>query len=95
MSETPSPLRILSIVEATTINAVAKNVLEFHRSANELSQSSADFSTEGVVVTFERTLDEPGVPNEFVAAARELGLAVEIIPESRRFDLSVLPGSKK
>lgn len=96
MPDAPSSLRILSLVEATTINAVAKNVLEFHRSANELSQSSADFSTiVGVVVTFERSREPSAAPNEFVTAARELGLAEEIIPESRRFDLNVLPKLKK
>ena len=90
MPDAPSSLRIVSLVEATTINAVAKNVLEFFRSANELSQRDADFPRiEGVVVTFER--DGSDSPGEFVSAARDLGLAVEIIPERRRFDLSVLP----
>ena len=94
MPDAPSSLRILSLVEATTINAVAKNVLEFFRSANELSQSVADFPRiEGVVVTFERGGRDS--PNEFVSTARDLGLPVEIIPERRRFDLSVLPKLKK
>jgi glycosyltransferase involved in cell wall biosynthesis len=93
MPDTPSLLRILSLVEATTINAVARNVLEFHRAANELSHKSAEFpAIEGSVVTFER--GESDSPNEFVTAARELGLAVEIIPERRRFDLGVLPKLK-
>jgi glycosyltransferase involved in cell wall biosynthesis len=96
MTETVSSLRILSLVETTTINAVAKSVLEFHRSANDLSHSSADFpAIDGVVVTFERNLEGTKAPNEFVTVARELGLAVEIIPERRRFDFSVLPKLKK
>ena len=94
MPDTPSILRILSLVEATTINAVARNVLEFHRSANELSHKSAEFpAIEGSVVTFER--GESDSPNEFVTAARDLGLAVEVIPERHRFDLSVLSKLKK
>ncbi|HYR75327.1 MAG TPA: glycosyltransferase [Pyrinomonadaceae bacterium] len=94
MPDAPLLLRILSLVEATTINAVARNVLEFHRSANELSHKSAQFpAIEGSVVTFER--GESDSPNEFVTAARDLGLAVEIIPERRRFDLGVLPKLKK
>jgi glycosyltransferase involved in cell wall biosynthesis len=89
-----SPLRMLSLVEATTINAVAKNVLDFHRAANEVSHKSAEFpAIEGSVVTFER--GESDSPKEFVTAARDLGLAVEIIPERRRFDLGVLPKLKK
>ena len=94
MPDTPSPLRILSLVEATTINAVAKNVLEFHRAANELGQNSAEFpAIEGSVVTFQR--GGSNSPNEFVTTARDLGLAVEIISERRRFDLGVLPKLKK
>jgi len=89
MPDIPSPLRMLSLVEATTINAVAKNVLGFHRAANELSHKSAEFpAIEGSVVTFDR--GESDSPKEFVTAARELNLAVEIIPERRRFDLGVL-----
>jgi glycosyltransferase involved in cell wall biosynthesis len=44
-------------------------------------------------VTFERGKRDS--PKEFVTAARDLGLAVEIIPERRRFDLGVLPKLKK
>ena len=96
MPDSPATLRILSLVEATTINAVAKNVLEFYRSANELAQNAADFpGIEGTVVTFDRSSGRSELPNEFVAAARNLGLAVENIPERRRFDLSVIPALKK
>jgi glycosyltransferase involved in cell wall biosynthesis len=85
-------LRILSIVEATGINAVAKNVLEFYRSAQELSAPTIDFpQVEACVATFAKRVDDAQSPNEFVRAARELQLQVEIIPERRRFDLSVLP----
>lgn len=84
-------MKILSIVEATNINAVAKNVLEFYRSARELRSTAADFPViESSIVTFERRNDDGGVPNAFVSAAREQGLDVEIIPERRRFDLTVL-----
>ena len=96
MPDSPATLRILSLVEATTINAVAKNVLEFHRCANEVAQSEVDFpKIEGVLVTFNRSRDPGESANEFVAAARNLGLAVENIPERRRFDLSVIPALKK
>lgn len=86
------PLKILSVVEATTINAVAKNVLEFYRSARELNQESVDFPTiEGSVATFERQRDDNQSSNEFVTAARNCELEVDMIPERRRFDLSVIP----
>ena len=86
-------LKILSIVEATSINAVAKNVLEFYRSAKELSAPTIDVpQVEACLATFAKRADDAqSSPNEFVSAARELQIDVEIIPERRRFDLSVLP----
>jgi len=85
-------IKLLTIVEATTINAVAKTVLEFHRSARELNQEQPDFPLlEGCVATFDRRRDVNAPPNDFVTAAREQGLDVEVIPERRRFDLSVIP----
>jgi glycosyltransferase involved in cell wall biosynthesis len=85
---TPS-IKLLTIVEATNINAVAKTVLEFYRAARELS-GRHDFPViEGGVVTFDRQRDSAR-PNNFVAAARKLGLDVEVIPERRRFDLRVI-----
>jgi glycosyltransferase involved in cell wall biosynthesis len=85
-------IKILSIVEATTINAVAKNVLEFHRAAHELHDQSPDFpQIVACIVTFERNRDADQSPTEFVSAARQLGLEVVVAPERRRFDLGVLP----
>jgi glycosyltransferase involved in cell wall biosynthesis len=89
-------MKILSIVEAITINAVAKNVLEFSYSARELQQKAADFPIfESSIVTFERRNDSGGSPNAFVDAARRQNLEVEIIPERRRFDLKVLPALRR
>jgi glycosyltransferase involved in cell wall biosynthesis len=84
-------IKLLTIVETTTVNAVAKIVLEFYRSARELNQKQPDFPLiEGCLVTFDRRGDVNSPPNAFVAAARELGLEVEVIPERRRFDLKVI-----
>lgn len=91
MSEATAPIKILSLVEATTINAVAKNVLEFHRAGRELSELSPEFPTiTACLVTFERKRAGSQSSNEFVTAARQLQLAVEVIPERRRFDLRTL-----
>lgn len=85
-------IKILSIVEATTINAVAKNVLEFHRAARELHEQSPDFpQIVACIVTFERNRVADQPPGEFVSAARQSGLEVVVVPERRRFDLGVLP----
>jgi glycosyltransferase involved in cell wall biosynthesis len=85
-------IKLLTVVEATTVNAVAKIVLEFYRSARELNQTRPDFPLiEGCVVTFDRRPGNQNSPGDFVTAAREQGLDIEVIPERRRFDLSVIP----
>jgi glycosyltransferase involved in cell wall biosynthesis len=85
-------IKLLTIVEATSINAVAKNVLGFHRSASELNQSDTEFPViQGCLVTFDRRRNDQNSERDFVIAAREHGLGVEVIPERRRFDLSVIP----
>lgn len=89
-------LRVLSMVEATSINAVAKNVLEFHRTASEIEQTSADFPhVEGCIVTFDRRSGDEETATDFVTAARDLGLAVDVIQERRRFDLKVIPALRE
>lgn len=88
-----TPIKLLTIVEATNINAVAKTVLEFYRSARELAEKDSDFSLiENCVVTFDR---RGAGPNEFVTAARAHDLDVEVIPERRRFDQSVVPALRR
>ena len=73
-------LKILSLVEATTVNAVAKNVFEFSYSAQELNEKAPDFpAIDDLIVTFARSNDRSS--NEFLTAARELGLQVQVIPE--------------
>jgi glycosyltransferase involved in cell wall biosynthesis len=87
-----SKLRILAVVEATAVNAVAKNMFEFHSAANELAQESTGFpAIELSLVTFDRA----GTSAEFVASAHELGLDVDVIPERGRFDRSVIGALRK
>jgi glycosyltransferase involved in cell wall biosynthesis len=87
-----SKLRILAVVEATTVNAVAKNMFEFHRAANKLAQQPAGFPTiELSLVTFDRA----GTVAEFVSAAHDAGIEIDAIPESRRFDRSVIRALRK
>ncbi len=85
-------LKILAVVEATTVNAVAKNMLEFHRAARDLKQKDPALITiETSLVTFVRPNRKARRDNEFVKAARELGLEISVIPERFRFDTSVIP----
>jgi glycosyltransferase involved in cell wall biosynthesis len=71
-------------------------VLEFYRSARELSQQQTDFPLiGGCVATFDRRRVDQISPNDFVTAASDLGLDVEVIPERRRFDLRVIPALRR
>ena len=95
-------VRLLALLEATTVTGVAKNVLDFCRAARELErveQGSAPVHTN--LATFHRgpaapnqrrddATDEESAPNEFVTAARRMGVATDVIPEHFRFDPRVL-----
>ena len=82
-----STIRILAVVEATNVNAIAKNMFEFHRAAKELAKQSTDSpGIELSLVTFDRDNNAA----EFVSAARALELEVDVIPERGRFDRSVI-----
>ena len=84
-------MKIVSIVEATSMNAVAKIVLEFHRTARELGEASSDLPhLEGSLITFDRGPDYQQKGNEFVRATRAAGIEIDVIPERRRFDLAVI-----
>jgi len=87
-----SKLKILALVEATTVNAVARNMFEFHSALNELRQQSADApAIELSLVTFDRA----GTSAEFVSAARDAGIEIDVIPERGRFDRSVIRALRK
>jgi len=89
-------VRIVSVVEATTINAVAKVVLDFYRTAREVARETDDLPTvEGSVITFDRGAGDADPGNEFVRATREAGIEIDVISERRRFDLSVVPALKR
>ena len=85
-------IKIVAVVEATNVNAVAKNMFEFYRAANELRERSFDFPiAELSLVTFDRAESSA----EFVAAARQLGLEVDVIHENGRFDRNVISALRK
>jgi len=89
-----STIKILSVVEATNVNAVAKLVLDFYRAADEVSRAQDNFPTiKGSIVTFDRAAS--GAPaNDFIAAVHVAGIDLDIIPERGPFDLSVIPALK-
>jgi glycosyltransferase involved in cell wall biosynthesis len=96
-------MKVLSIIEATTVTGPAKNLLNFCR-----LMRSSEFAVDGKpfvevsIVTFDRGASVPGAvatgssvhpdtwPNAFVTAAREMGITVDVISERFRFDPSVI-----
>ena len=85
-------MKVLSIIEATTVTGPAKNLLKFCR----LMQSPA-FASDGKpllevsIVTFVRgAAEQDSSPNAFIEAAREAGITVDVINERFRFDPSVI-----
>jgi glycosyltransferase involved in cell wall biosynthesis len=85
-------IKLLSIIEATTVTGPAKNLLGFCRLARSPEMSAARLPrVEISVATFERGAGANGeAPNAFVAAARAAGVEVDVIGERFRFDPRVL-----
>jgi glycosyltransferase involved in cell wall biosynthesis len=77
------PIRVLAILEASTVTGPAKNLLEFARLARE---DGFDTPVEVSIATFTRAVDF----SVFSEAAAAVGIAVHPISERGRFDRSVL-----
>src|SRR2546423_7541469 len=107
LSSRISKIRLLAVMEPKTVTGAAKSMIDFCRAARDLSAKlPGSIAIETSIATFERArhpasnphytqersatnVDQS--PNEFVAAAREMGLKVDIIPERGPFDLRVIP----
>lgn len=81
-------IKLLSVMEATTVTGPAKNLLGFagRVRAREFTEPLGLPRVETTVVTFVRGANASAAPNAFVNAARAAGVEVEIIPERFRFD---------
>ena len=98
-------------MEPKTVTGAAKSMIDFCKAARDLSAKLPDsMAIETSIATFERarhpapnphdTQERSATsvnqsPNEFVAAAREMGLKVDIIPERGPFDLRVIPALRQ
>ena len=93
----PPPIRLLALMEATTVTGPAKLLIEFCRQARALGDAGAP-RVEASIVTFHRAPAdgsqagrwETAAPNRFVEAAREAGVVVDVIEEHFRFDPGVV-----
>ena len=92
-----TPIKLLCVIEATTVTGPAKNLLNFCK-----LMESPEFCIRGIspvevsIVTFDRANanrnghGDHAAPNAFVTAAREAGVPVDVIAERYRFDTSVV-----
>jgi glycosyltransferase involved in cell wall biosynthesis len=85
-AQASQPIRVLAFIEAYSVTGPAKNLIEFARLSSGAGNQSKRVQV--TIATFQRGSD--GEPNEFIRAARAAGLTVEVIPEKRALDLSVL-----
>ena len=92
----PSSIKLLCLIEATTVSGPAKNLLNFCRLARSTHFEEAGFpQVEVAIVTFHRKSvtkkgEPPGALNAFAAAAREQGVNIHVIEERFRFDPKVI-----
>ena len=93
MSESPTDagatIRLLALMEATTVTGPAKLLIEFCGRARALAEAEPGAPrVETSIVTFQR--GDPAAPNRFVEAARAAGVEVDVINERFRFDPGVV-----
>src|SRR5688572_20614337 len=80
-------IKLLSLMEATTVTGPAKHLIGFSREARSVKMTDAGLPrVEGSIVTFHRAPEGDGdleaeAPNAFVAAAREAGIEVDVVRE--------------
>jgi glycosyltransferase involved in cell wall biosynthesis len=83
------PIRVVALMESTTVSGPAKNLIEFARRA---AQPEAGIPTVHFhLVTYTRGDTE----SEFVIAAKAAGIPTFQLVENRRFDTKVLPELKR
>jgi len=95
-------IKLLALMEATTVTGPAKNLLEFCRLARSPKVHEAGLPRVDVsIVSFHRldahandngqgNRNKDSSPNLFVAKAREQGIEVDVITERFRFDPSAI-----
>jgi glycosyltransferase involved in cell wall biosynthesis len=100
-------IKLLCVIEGTTVNGPAKNLLNFCRLAQSSYFQDAGLPrVEVSIVTFHRLgggAEENGhgrqrqdrAPNSLVAAAREERVDVQVINERFRFDPQVIPALRR
>ena len=86
-------LRVVAVLEGSTVSGPAKNLFEFCRTARKLSTGPA---VELTLVTFHRSFTLDCSQNtDLIEAARQADIPVERVPERFVFDLQVVSRLRK
>jgi glycosyltransferase involved in cell wall biosynthesis len=81
-------IRVAALMEAATVTGPANNLIRFCQRAR--ISDAGGRRAEVSILTFVRGAADPGrVTNQFIAAARDCGIRVEVIPERFRFDSGI------
>lgn len=94
-------IKLLAVIEATTVTGPAKNLINFCRGARSAEWESNNLPrVETSIVTFQRGASDShslsnsnsqhGATNVFIAAARDAGITVDVLYERFRFDPKVI-----
>ena len=92
----PSAIKLLCLMEATTVTGPAKNLLNFARLARSAAFDNAGLPrVEVSIVTFHRkgvagSGNDHNAPNNWITAARAQGVDIHVIDELFRFDTKVI-----
>lgn len=82
-----NPLRVLALVEATTVTGPAKNLIRLCQMVQADPAAGLAIS----IAAFHRRSPAGTESNAFLDAVRAAGIELDVIPESGRFDASVRP----
>lgn len=82
-----NPLRVLALVEATTVTGPAKNLIRFCQMVQADSAAGLAIS----IAAFQRQAPAGSESNAFLDTVRAAGIELDVIPERGRFDSLVLP----
>ena len=80
-----NPLRVLALVEATTVTGPAKNLIRFCQMIQADPAAGLTIS----IAAFHRRAAAGSESNAFLDAVRAAGIELDVIPERGRFDSSV------
>jgi glycosyltransferase involved in cell wall biosynthesis len=85
-------MKLLAVIEASSVTGPAKNLIDFAKLARELPPGER---VETSVATFEREADREAGPNAFLEALREAGIPAFSILQNSRLDRRGMTGLRE